>query len=298
MKSILLFLLVLISAQKCLCEDYFYEYYSGYSYDISNKNRTSLNPCKATLHNFDFSMDIPLNCSSTNYSFRTPSDITANYNNFLVVIGNYMDRLYFTLKESIVDTFIYNPDRSSVIVMGLGIQYLEFSNGYSSISCNYHFNQTNEKESMECEYTLLLSCRFIQWHNNFIQGKQYLFADSTINSIELLGSSLLIDADFKCKETILRRGISINNRDSYNSLNKANYYNQTLFTYDPSGYSICLREDEIYDISLISQFGNQTFYSNSVEFSCKQGEILESNAAITLISTIALFSFLLILLIF
>ncbi|KAN0041833.1 hypothetical protein ACTFIV_004383 [Dictyostelium citrinum] len=266
--------------------NYNFKYYSGYSFDISIKNLTSLNYCSAKLYYGSLVSGIDLNCNSTNYSFTVTKNITAVYDNFTVSIDNGSDKLYFLLSESLLETFVYSPDSTSVTIMGLGLKNLQFSNGYNFIPCEYTFNKILNIESVICK-ELFSSCPLIQWQDNFIIGSRYLLADSTINSIELLGSSLLIEADFKCDEhTTLRRGISINNRDSYNSLKKANDFNQTLFTYDPSGYSICLREDEIYNISLISQFGNQTFYSNSVEFSCKQGEILNSNAAITLISTI------------
>ncbi|KAN0035545.1 hypothetical protein ACTA71_004819 [Dictyostelium dimigraforme] len=298
MKSILILLLLLVlSTEKCLSAIYSVGFYSGYEYQLSVKTEVFINSSSASIRGYDV---IYSTFNSSHYTISVSSHVTNSMKSFVldvIINGSLFDRYSFSLKAPNIESVKYFNNFAQVEIIGKGLRYSKYYNFDNEINCDQDISfNNNNNERFVCGGSLSNTCMQLgiktglDWYNNSYS----LIPSPTINSIEKLGSSLLIDANFNCPYLETKKGISINKRQSFNSLVRANINIETLFSYDPSGFSVCL-DDDTYSIFLISQVNNLTLYSDSVQFSCKEGIV--NKAAISTLSSVSLLSFLFILLI-
>ncbi|KAM9966242.1 hypothetical protein ACTFIR_006441 [Dictyostelium discoideum] len=256
----------------------------------------------------DLNVIVPVTFNSTHYSMVLSSYITRRKSSFSVMVDlngfqSSDEHVFTSVPPNFESVKSISNDLTQFEIIGNGLKNNNFYNFFKDIRCDKDMSFDPSKERFVCYSSTSNSCFSFGYSNKFFNlTNQYFFsAVPTINSIERIGSFLLIDADFHCPNYVdsISKGISIGARELYGSLKPANRNSKTQYTFDPVSYdfSICLENDN-YNISLISYIDSQTNYSSSVIFNCEKGYSNElSNAALTNISIISLFSFIFILLV-
>ncbi|KAM9946032.1 hypothetical protein ACTFIT_004321 [Dictyostelium discoideum] len=201
-------------------------FYCGYQYNITIE--TNNPPITQISGHTNFNIIVPMTFNSTHYSMELSSYFTSYQSSFNVMVSfnrfeSTAQHVFTIMPPNFEGVKSISNDLTQFEIIGNGLKHNNFYNFLKDIRCD---------QDMSFDPI------------------------PTINSIERIGSFLLIDAEFHCQNY---------EQELYGSLENANRNSKTQYTFDPESYdfSMCLENDN-YNISLISDIKSQTNYSSHV----------------------------------